>query len=336
MQDLPSVTAAASLPFDPSTARAVVDDAITRYIDSRRAGIDTFVDTHYGWKGAARLHRNALGLDLLRAPLNVALVPPQLLVNLSGMVAERAGAKRAGHWMKTRRLLMRTSVDREIEWRLWTEFLELPFSDGKRISTRDALAEAMFADPRLHRALGEPLAEIARHAEDPDVRRRVEETLATYTGTRAAAADLVGAMVSSGVGYAAAHQITPSVWTLGPVLAGMLAHNMAVASFPLGATLGGAWYSAFPAAASTMLVGSTIASLAAVGAIVAAFSGVLADPLQRSTGLHRRRLNRMLDTIEKNFRGHGPAAYTPKDHYVARLVDAVDVVRVAHRVATGG
>ena len=334
MQELPT-SAAASLPFDPSTARAVVDDAITRYIDSRRARIAEFIDIQYGWKGAVRLHRNALGLDLVRAPLNVVLVPPQLLVNVSGMVAERFGARRAGHWMKTRRLLLRTSVDREIEWRLWTEFLELPFTDGRRISTRDALAEAMFADPRLHRALGEPLAEIARHAEDPDVRRRIEETLATYTGTRAAAADLVDAMMSTGVGYAAAHQITPSVWTLGPVVAGLMAHHVAVASFPLGATLGGPWYSAFPVSVSTMLVGSTIASLAAISAVVAAFAGVLADPVQRSLGMHRRRLNRMLDTIERNFRGDGPVAFTPKDHYVARLVDAIDVVRAAHRVATG-
>jgi hypothetical protein len=339
MQDLPHPPPAlapdAGLPFDPSTARSVVDDAITRYMDSRRARVKEFIDVHYGWKGSAQLHRNAFGLDLLRAPLNVALVPPQLAINLSGMVAERVGARRAGHWMKSRRLLLRTSVDRELEWRLWTEFLELPYTDGDRISTRDALAEAMFADPRLHHALGEPLAEIARHAEDPDVRRRVEETLAAYTGTRAAASDLVGALVSTGVGYAAAHQITPSVWTLGPVLAGMMAQHMAITTFPLGTALGGAWYGAFPAAASSVMVGTMVASLAAVGAIVAAFAGVLADPLQRSFGMHRRRLNRMLDTIEKNFRGEGPAAFSPRDHYVARLVDAVDVVRVAHRIATG-
>jgi len=336
MQDLPTFTADSSLPFDPMTARSVVDDAITRYIDGRRERIPDFIDTHYGWKGAARLHRNALGLDLVRAPLNVVLVPPQLVVNLSGFVVERFGARESGHWLKSRRLLLRTSVDREIEWRMWTEFLELPFTDGARMSTRDALAEAMFADPRLHRALGEPLAEIARHAEDPAVRKRVEETLATYTGTRAAAADLVGAMMSSGVGYAAAHQLTPSVWTLGPVLAGLLAHHMAVASFPLGATLGGAWFAVFPASAGVVLVGTTMASIAAAGAIVAAFSGVVADPVQRALGLHRRRLNRMLDTIEQNFRGAGPSAFTPKDHYVARLIDAVDVIRVAHRVATSG
>ena len=112
MQDLPSsplaIPNAAGLPFDPSTARSVVDDAITRYVESRRARVKDFIDVHYGWKGSARLHRNAFGYDLLRAPLNVALVPPQLAINVSGMVAERVGARRAGHWMKTRRLLLRS------------------------------------------------------------------------------------------------------------------------------------------------------------------------------------------------------------------------------------
>lgn len=336
MQNLPACEPVSAVPFDPSTARAVVDEAIGRYIAGRRDRIDGFVDAHFSFRGSARLHRHAIGYDLVKAPANIALLPPQLVLQLSGIAADKVGARRAGHWLKTRRLLLRTSVDREMEWRLWSEFLELPFADDDRVSTHDALAETMFADPRLHRALGEPLAEIARHAEDPEIRVRIEDTLSAYTGTRAAASDLLGAMVASGVGYAAAHQLTPSVWTLGPVLAGMMAHHMAVASFPLGATLGTAWYSVFPASTGVVLVGTTVASLAAAGALVTAFAGMLTDPAQRALGLHRRRLNRMLDTLEKNFRGEGPAAFTPKDHYVARLVDAVDMVRVVHRVATGG
>lgn len=321
--------------FDPATARAVVDDAIAQFIASRRERIDGFVETHFGFKGAANLHRHALGMDLVRAPVNLALMPPQLLLQLTGMLVRRAGARRAGHWMASRRLLLRTSVDREIEWRLWTELLELPYAEGERLATRDALAEAMMTDPRLHPYLAEPLAEIARHSQDPDIRRRVEETVATYTGTRAAAADIVGALVNVGAGYALAHQITPSVWTLGPVLAAAIAHQAAVASFPLGATAGGLWYGWFPTTANIALIGTTTVGLAALGAVVAAFAGVLADPAQKALGLHRRRLNRMLDVIERNFRGEGPVAFSPKDHYVARLIDVVDMVRAAHRAIQG-
>ncbi|NQW09923.1 MAG: hypothetical protein HQ481_08610 [Alphaproteobacteria bacterium] len=323
------------LPFDTATARAVVDDAITRYIASRRDRIDGFVDIHFGVKGALDLHRHALGADLIRAPVNLALMPPQLLLQLAGIVVRRAGARRAGHWMASRRLLLRTSVDRELEWRLWTELLELPYADGGRIATADALAEAMMSDPRLHPFLAEPLAEIARHADDPDIRRRVEETVATYTGTRAAAADMVGALVNAGVGYLAAQQITPSVWTLGPVLAAAVAHQAAVISFPFGAAAGGLWYGWFPATANAALIGGTTVGLAAAGAVAAAFAGVLADPVQKAFGMHRRRLNRMLDVMERNFRGDGPLAFAPKDHYVARLIDVIDMVRAAHRAVQG-
>ena len=336
MQPLPDLEPASNLPIDLSTARAIVDAAIDRWGAGRREAIGGFVDRHFGFRGAGRLHRKALGWDVLRAPANIALVPPQLGLHAAGVVASRLGGRKLGHWLSSRRLLLRTDVDREIEWLLWTEFLELPYADGTRLSTRDALAESLLADPRLALAVAEPLAEIARHAGDPDIRRRIEETVAAYTGTRAAAADVTGALVNLGAGYLAAHQITPSVWTLGPVLAAAIAQKAAIASFPLGASFGSAWYGVFPAVVGPWAVASTTVGLAAVGAVVAAFAGLVADPAQRALGIHHRRLERMLGTIETNLRGHGPAAFAPRDHYVARLIDVVDMIRAAHRVVQGG
>jgi hypothetical protein len=336
MQMLPGLAPPPSLPFDPSTARSVVDAAVERYVASRRERITGFVDRHFGFKGAARLHRRAVGWDMLRAPANIALIPPQLALYAGGALASRLGARRAGHWLASRRVLMRTDVDREIEWLLWTEFLELPYADGARLATRDALVEAMLADPRLIAAIREPLAEIARHAGDPEIRARIEETVAAYTGTRAAAADIVGILVNVGTGYLALHQFTPSLWTLGPALAAAMVHKAAVTGFPLGAGLGSLWHGAFPAVAGPWVVASTTLGLAAVGAVVAAFAGLVADPAQRALGLHRRRLNRLLDTLEMNFRGEGPTAFAPKDHYVGRLIDLVDLIRAAHKVTQGG
>lgn len=322
--------------MDIALARRVVDAAIDRWVAGRRENIEPFVDRHFSFRGTARLHRKALGWDILRAPANIALVPPQLGLHAGGVVASRLGARRLGHWLASRRLLVRTDVDAEIEWLLWSEFLELPYSDGQRVSMRDALAECMLGDPSLSAALAEPLAEIARHAGDPEIRARIEETVAAYTGARAAAADLTGALINAGAGYLAAQQFTPSVWTLGPVLAAAIAQKAAITGFPLGATLGGAWYGLFPAAIGPWAVASTTVGLAAVGAVVSAFAGLVADPAQRALGIHRRRLDRMLRTIEANFRGHGPTAFAPRDHYVARLVDVVDMIRAAHRVVQGG
>lgn len=336
MQTLPVLAPPPSLLMDVTTARVVVDAALDRWLAGRRERMAPFVDRHFGFRGSARLHRKAVGWDILRTPANLALVPPQLALYLGGVVATRLGSRRVGHWMASRKVLMRTDVDREIEWLLWTEFLELPYADGDRISTRDALAEAMLSDPRLVATIAEPLAEVARHAADPQIRARIEETVAAYTGTRAAAADITGMLVNVGAGYLAAQQLTPSVWTLGPVLAAAMAQKAAVAGFPLGTGLGSAWYGIFPAVAGPWAIASTTLGLAAAGAVVAAFAGLVADPAQRALGIHRRRLERMLRTIERNMRGQGPAAFSPREHYVARLVDVVDLVRAAHRIVQGG
>jgi hypothetical protein len=318
--------------FDPKTAGDVVDAAIARFFDARRARVDEFVDRTFSLRGSVGIHRRAFGWDLLRAPANLALVPIQVGAMLSGSAARRFGAKKSGDWLSDRRILLRTDVDREIEWRLWTDLLELPFEAEGRLVRRDALAEAMFEDPRLHAAIAEPLAEIARHADDPGLRAKIETTVAAYTGTRHAAADIVGAMVNAGTGYIAAQQLTPSVWSLGPVLAAAIANHVALSGFPLGATVGGIWYSMFPATVGPALIGATTAGLAAIGAVVAAFAGIVADPAQRALGIHRRRLIKMLDTLERGFQGDNSARFAPKDHYVARLLDFVDMVRAAHKV----
>lgn len=51
------------------------------------ARIDAFVRANFRLAGTLRLHRAALGWDLLRAPLNVMLAPLHLLVMLAGVCA---------------------------------------------------------------------------------------------------------------------------------------------------------------------------------------------------------------------------------------------------------
>ena len=320
--------------LDTRAARHIVDDALSRFFDGRRERVGPFVDRHFTLAGSVRLHRHAVGWDIVRAPANVALALPTVALKLSGMAARRAGAARAGHWLESRNLLLRTAVDREIEWLIYCELLELPFAADGRTATRDALAEEMLRDPRLAGALAAPMAEIARHAGDPALEQRIGDILATYAGTRAAAADLVGALANAGVGALAFHQLTPSALSLGPLLATLLTHHAAVSSFPLGATIGGLWYGMFPVASASLALAGATGALAAATAVVAAFAGIAADPVQRRLGLHRRRLNRMLDVLEQNFRGQGPSAFVVRDHYAGRLIDLVDVLRLVHRGLT--
>ena len=57
----------------------------------------------------------------------------------------------------------------------------------------------------------------------------------------------------------------------------------------------------FPVAASPALIAGVTGGLVGLGAVASAFSGVIADPIQRRLGLHRRRLLRLIGALEAQF-----------------------------------
>jgi hypothetical protein len=322
------------LHFDGAAASRIVDAAVHRYFEVRRAKVSPFIDKHFTLSGTLDLHRKAVGLDLVRAPANVALILPATGMKFGGMAARRLGAKRAGDWLLERNLMLRTAVDRELEWLIHADLLELPFDDGTRRLSRDALAEEILADPGLVGALINPLRAIAGHAENSVAREKMTDILETYAGTRTAAAELTGALMNLGAGAFALNQFTPTAVSLGPALAGILAQNLAIAAFPLGPTLGGVWYGLFPAVPSVLLIGATTGGLIAGLSVATAFAGVVMDPIQRRLGLHRRRLIRMLNVLESGFKDEDAQAFVAREIYAARLLDLVDVLRVVHRALT--
>jgi hypothetical protein len=240
------------------------------------------------------------------------------------------GAAHAADALSRRPLLLKTAVVREIEWLVQTELLELPAVDGPRLSRRDALAETILADPRVTEEVMRTLGTTGG-ADDPELRRRLEETLAEYGATRAAAAEITTGLLSLTAGAIALQKLTPGAATLGPALAGVLAQQAAIAAFPLGPGLGSLYYALFPAVPGTALVGGLTGGLMLAAAGFAAFAGMLADPVQRHLGLHQRRLHRMLRALERQMRDPAAPAYAARDHYVARLLDLFDLLGAASR-----
>ncbi len=69
---------------------------------------------------------------------------------------------------------------------------------------------------------------------------------------------------------------------------------------------------------------------------LAALAGMVADPIQVSTGLHQRRLNRLIDTLEHNFTSGQEARLPLRSHYAARLTDLWDWTTMAYRLTRSG
>lgn len=313
---------------DAALAREIVQEAVTRYCKKRESRIDSFARENFSFLGSLRLHRHAVGLDMIRAPVNLAMSAPFLTSRIVAAGCRKAGRKEAAEWIESRRYYLKTDVARELEWRLFVDFLELPFAQGARSSERDALAEELLRDPRVEGAINEQLKSAGVKGDDPEFRAWLSGALNTYQSTRVSSADMSNALLGAGVGAIAFKQLTPGMMSLGPVAAHALVQSAAIASFPLGAGIGGVWYGLFPAVAPAALTVGATGGLVAFGAVFSAFSGVISDPVQRRLGIHQRRLRKLLNSLEQELRGEGEARFTVRDHYVARILDLLEGLNV--------
>ena len=321
--------------IDGAEAEAIVTRAIAHYIAQRRARIQGFVDANFSLLGSLRLHREALGADLLRAPANLALVPPFLVMQLGAAGLGGLGARGAARWLQSRKLFLITDVARELTFRLHRDLLELPYDDGVRRTERDALAETILADQRLALPLAAIQERLRQQREEPEAGARLRAMLETYADARTAAADLCNNALLASTGAALFQKLTPGTFSLGPVLAGAIAHQAAVAGFPLGAGLGSLWYSWLPASPSAALLLGTTGGLMLLTAVTAGFAGVISDPVQRALGLHARRLERLIAAFGRELQGDSDVAFRVRDHYVARIFDLLDLSRAVARALSG-
>lgn len=275
------------------------DDAVRSYVAACRARIPGFVARHFGWRGSLRLHRTALGFDLLRAPLNVLLVGPTLLLRLTGWGCRRLRWRRASDWLADRNLFVETDLSRRMADLVLSELLQI-----------DHLQTAL----------------------PPGSRERIQHLIAEYLAARHAVAEFAAGFVTIAIGLALVQALTPSAVTLGPLLAREFAQRDAIEGFWLGPWAGAIWHGWFPTHASWGETTATTALVMACFAMVATFTGLLTDPLLRSLGMHRRRLEHLVATLERAALGDHAAGLGLPDLYVARLTDLVDIILLAMRM----
>ncbi len=313
-------------------ALRAVDQGARAYFADRRTRVAPFVRAHFSLPGTLNLHRAALGWDILKAPLNLTLAAPQIVLHLTSATAGKLGATRLATRLH-RSLILPTAVTRQVEWLIQTELLELPYAQPNRESSKDALAAAILATPDLQSALAAALPNLTAHSADPAFQARLAEALQTYGLSRAAAAEITTGLMNLSIGALTLNKLTPGAATLGPALAGLMAHQTAISAFPLGASLGSAWYTLFPAGPSAALLAATTGTVMLAATTFAAFAGVVSDPIQTALGLHQRRLTRLIAGLERQFFDPVAPGFAVHDHYVARLLDVFDMLGAALRLA---
>jgi hypothetical protein len=308
-----------------------ISNGIKRYIQQRRVMVDEFVTTHYSIKGAAKLHRNAFGWDLIKVPINIVLSIFNLLMAVITFIADFALPKSISTKIRRTPFVVKTKMDTELEKLIIKELLELPCSDDQTVPHKDALLKAILDDGDLQKVINSELdAFIANH---PDARYSLDELLrkfTEYSAARTATADL-----ASNAALLLYSKITMGTAAFGSLSAGSalalsVAQSAAITEFWAGPFLGGLYYSHIGVTASLRLVIAMTLLVAVVLAIVATFSGVITDPIQAKLGIHHRRLNKMLDSLESDFL-KSDNRFSLKEKYAGRFFDLLDILSVAAR-----
>ncbi|MBK8534749.1 MAG: hypothetical protein IPL59_06305 [Candidatus Competibacteraceae bacterium] len=310
--------------------RAAVNDATRCYLAERRARVAPFTRRHFSFRGALRINRWALGKDLLRTPTNVLWSIPYLLARGGAALSRKLRLDTFAQQLDRLPPGFKTDVEREIEWLIYSELLELPFNREGRCCARDALLETILAHPTISQLLIPELIRLDDLAHHQNFRQRLEKYLSTYASSRTAVADLSGSLLGLAAGIATFQQFTPGAVAIGGATATVLANHLAIANFMLGPTLGSMYYGLFPATVSAGLLVTTTGGLIVALGVLTAGAGVIADPLQQAMGLHERKLLKLLDALEDELTCQGNG-YRLHDAYVARIFDLWDLLQVVTR-----
>lgn len=260
--------------------------ADTRPMTRRETAVRGFVRARFGPRGTLALHRHALGLDLLRAPVNVMLSPVFLLTRLAVPVLRRLGAPGAADWLARRRIFLASDLSRHIAADLTALVADL---------------DAQGIGPKA------PPEAVARAAAD-------------YAETRNAVSEITTSALVLLAGLVLFHRATPGVISLAGPLADMRAQSRAIDDFALGHWAGGLWYGVFPRDLSTIELVLTGVGLAVAASVVTTFAGLVADPVQLAAGTHRRRIMRLLARLDRA----DAAPALEREHWLARLGDLSD------------
>jgi hypothetical protein len=328
---LETTVVSASAETGQALVEQIVADGVRRYFSDRRQRIGPFVDRNFSLRGSISLHRAAVGWDIARVPLNIAMAAPQVGLLVAAHAARKLGAPRLAVELSSKRLVVHTAVGRELAWRIHADLLELPYRCGARVTAKDALAETILSDPRVVAALTPALEALGTTGDEPALRQRLDAAMTEYARTRAAAAEITTTLLSLSAGALALRKLTPGALTLGPTLAAAIVQRGAVMSLPMSGALGPLWYTLFPVAPSAVLAAGLSGGLLAASTVASAFAGVVADPIQRKLGLHQARLRRMVDALERQMKDPTAPGFVVHDHYVVRLLDLFDVAGVLVR-----
>jgi hypothetical protein len=314
------------LPTRESIVEEAVTHGVSRYILRREKKIDTFVKEHYSFKGSLKIHAHALGWDLIKVPVNIMWSVVKVVLALVGFVAKLLKWPYIQEKIRQIPPGLKTDTDRQIKWLIFTELLELPYSNGEQTSDKDALLDEIMADPDLRVLIEAELATLKSLKDSPHFRQKVEHKLCEYGATRTAAADLAGNLVLMFSSKTILGNFSFGALTAGTTASTALATSIAASNFWLGSTIGSYYYAVVGVNVSASFLLAVTSVIIIAVAFLSTFIGIITDPIQSMLGWHQRRLKTLLISIRTDLLDESGEGFELREKYIGRVFDIVDIL----------
>jgi len=257
-----------------------IDRSISAYIRRCRERIPLFVMEHFGFRETWLLQRPSFWWDLMLSPVNSAWAIPYLTLKKITEILDKVGVP----WVHAQVLKIpsgiQTRYQKKVELLVCRELLEwetgrgLPEGFSKELSglnvTKSGLSQF-------------------------SVRSVVDQ----FSSARALVSDLSGTLLTFAIGRLVFGDSSLSIGAMATKFAKWKAHDEAASDFFLGAGVGGAFYSIFPPDVNPWDVRLFLALLTVTLALGSMICALLSDPLRKYAHLQERRLNILLDEMEK-------------------------------------
>jgi len=243
------------------------DKEIGRYVDQRREQVDSFIADHFSCRGTLRVLWRTLKTDVVRHPINFVLAIPFLFIGKAASWLEKLGWYSAAKVLNRVPLRLRTAFENTREQQIVVGLLGL--SD-----------------------------------EMPELRQALDRQINAFMAARAAILDLASGGLTIAVAYLLFGRASLTPYEMAQHLAASSAREQAASHFVLGRGIGGAFYNVFPPEPTALqILTSSVLMFLLLGALTALLN-VFSDPTQKSLGILRRQLNRLLDSCEESLLLH--------------------------------
>jgi hypothetical protein len=271
-----------------------VDRGIETYIERCRTRIPSFVDANFSLEQTWSLQRPTLWFDLACAPVNAAWALPHLVIHKAAEAAERVGYPQPARWEKRLPPGIKTGYQRQIEQRICRDLLE-----WDRNPSPAALPQGFLKELDAVPSLRKRIETLDFERSDRAPARTLVDLLKQFSSGRAIVSDLFGTLLTLVTSWAILGNSSLSLNSIAHGLARKSAHDRAASRFFLGKKAGSAFYNVFPPAVHESSIWTSLVVLGAGLTVAAMACTILSDPIRKSLGFHRHRLEVLIDEVER-------------------------------------